>query len=63
LGKIKNLKDAALTENSDEILYGRAGFLLALKFVETHIPGSIEYPLIEQVIEKSISVGKQSVST
>ena len=56
--RLKNLSLNVLNEKSDmpdELLYGRAGYLYSLLFVNQHIgPGIIEDDLIKQVCIKSL---------
>jgi hypothetical protein len=61
LQKLLGLQGLALAEKSDEILYGRAGYLLACRFVENDVPGSIPTEVIQSIIDKTIEVGKQCV--
>ncbi|XP_017885838.1 lanC-like protein 2 isoform X2 [Ceratina calcarata] len=61
ISKVKTLSSLVLNESSDlpdELLYGRAGYLFALLFLNSHIsPAPIEDELIKQVIALIIKSG------
>ncbi|XP_060833144.1 lanC-like protein 2 isoform X2 [Bombus pascuorum] len=61
ISKVKSLQSVVLNENSDlpdELLYGRAGYLFSLLFLNSNIsPAPIESDLIKQVIALIIKSG------
>ncbi|KAH0561428.1 glutathione S-transferase LANCL1 [Cotesia glomerata] len=58
VAKLKALFNNATKSSYDELLYGRAGYLYALLFVNKHIPNAIEDDVIKQIIYCILTTGK-----
>ncbi|KAG8036214.1 hypothetical protein G9C98_004794 [Cotesia typhae] len=58
VAKLKALFNNATKSSYDELLYGRAGYLYALLFVNKHIPNAIEDDVIKQIIYCILTIGK-----
>ncbi|XP_057320711.1 lanC-like protein 2 [Microplitis mediator] len=56
--KLLALFNNATKSSYDELLYGRAGYLYALLFVNKHIPNSIDDDVIKKIIYSMLTTGK-----